>query len=424
MRLLSRYFDPFARNPQLIIVCAMSVFVMSGVGLVAPILSVYANTFSASATLAGMIITLFGVGRLIINLPAGLMSQWCGKRALLIAGTIILVIGAIGAALAQTLTMLVVSRFVQGIGSGIYMTIAQAMMAQIAAPEERGRTMALYQSAILIGTGIGPMVGGMLAGHFGLSAPFWAYAVVCTGAAILAFFLVEPKDVAMENAGQPGERQRKAGVNRKLFMDRTFFFIGLVSFGIFFTRTASQWTLVPLIAATRYDMNIGMIGLLLTVQSLSNFLVLPITGSMVDRFGARPLTIISALIIAASLLMVGFGPSPAWLWAGMVILGIGGGINAPSIVSYAADIAPSQSYGPAMGLLRTWGDAGFVTGPIVVGTLADAGGIGPHGGIVANSLLMTVAGIALLMIGRSASPINEPVIRKPIEETSYARKRA
>ncbi|MEX6509026.1 MFS transporter [Jiella sp. M17.18] len=415
MRFLSGLFIPIIRNPQLGLICAMNVFVMSGVGLVAPILSVYASTFSASATLAGMIITLFGVGRLIVNLPAGFLSQRCGKRVFLMTGPVILVIGAVGAALAGSLTTLIVCRFVQGLGSGIYMTIAQSMMAEISTSQERGRTMALHQSAILVGTAIGPMAGGLIAGRFGLAAPFWAYAVVCVVAAVLAFFITEPP-APSGNSSEDREAThpiRRPG-SRRLFTSRVFTLICVVNFGVFFTRTAAQWQLIPLLASSRFDMHVGMIGLLLTAQSLANFAVLPITGMMVDRFGARPLTIISAIIIAASLVVIAFGTSPLWLWAGMIVLGLGGGLNAPSIAAYATDVAPADSYGPAMGLMRTWGDAGFVLGPILVGSLADFASVGTTGGLLANALLVAAAGIAVLSIGAGS-----PALVSPAETTLF-----
>ncbi len=399
MTFLFRYFGPFAQNPQLALICATSVFVMSGVGLVAPILSMYAATFSASAALAGMIITLFGVGRLLINLPAGLLSRRYGKRALLIAGPVILLVGAIGAALASTLETLVLFRFVQGIGSGIYMTMSQALMAQVAAPNERGRIMSLYQSGLLVGTGLGPMVGGFLAAQFDLTAPFWAYAVVCVIATLLACLVAEPTEPTEPtdtNAASSGDKKPI----RMLFADREFLLICFVNFGVFFTRTASQWQLIPLLATDEDNMSVGTIGLLLTTQALANFIILPISGAMIDRFGAKPISVLSAMTMAAGLLVIAFAPTAIWIWGGMAVLGIGGGLNAPALTSYAADIAPAGTVAPAMGLMRTWGDAGFVLGPIIAGSLVDLSSFGTIGGLLANAVLIAGGGIIMLLLAR------------------------
>lgn len=392
---LTQFFSPLRQYPQLAVMLMLSTFVMSGVGLVSPILSVYAATFSASATMAGMIITLFGIGRLMVNLPAGLLSQRFGQRPLLIVGPAVLVGGSVAAALAGNLDVLLAARFVQGVGSGIYMTVSSAMIATLARSSERGRLMALYQSGILLGTGLGPALGGLIASHFGYTAPFWAYAIVCGIALLIAWFSVEsaaPRDDDMER--QYRTETVRAENTRALIVNPLFLFICLINFGVFFTRTASQWQAIPLLAHDHYGMGVDVIGLALSMLAVMNFLTLPLTGSLIDRYGARVVTIISTLVTAFSLFLIAFADGIFWLWLGMALLGIGGGLNGPSTAAYAAEIAPSRLYGPAMGLLRTWGDAGFVLGPILIGLLADFGSVGSTGGLIVNAVLMAFAGLA------------------------------
>jgi len=398
MEMVLQAFSPLRKRPQLLVMAVLNALVMAGVGLVAPILSVYASSFATSTTMAGMIITLFGIGRLVVNLPAGMLAQRFTHRPLLIAGPAILVVGSIGAALAQDFTLLLICRFVQGIGSGIYMTVSAAAMASYAAPEERGRVMALYQGGIFVGAGLGPAIGGSLAHHFGLTAPFWAYAAVCAIALIVACVSVDApeKDNDEEKAG-PDDPGASFGT-RELFRDPLFLLICIVTFGVFFTRTASQWLIIPLIAHDRYGLGVDVIGLSLTLLAISNFLTLPITGALVDRYGARRLTIISTLVMAASLMVIAFGNSVAWLWAGMALLGLGGGLNGPATGAYAAGAVPRKLYGPAMGLMRTWGDAGFVLGPVLIGLLGDMASAGPAGGLVANAFLLAVSGLAFAFV--------------------------
>ena len=70
-------------------------------GFLAPILSLYACDFSVGTTMVGMIITTFGIGRLLADLPAGVLSQRFGRKPLSCAGPAFIVVGAIGAALAD-----------------------------------------------------------------------------------------------------------------------------------------------------------------------------------------------------------------------------------------------------------------------------------------------------------------------------------
>lgn len=404
LRPSNHFLSPLWRNSQIAVVVALNTFIMSGVGLVSPILSVYAATFSASATMTGMIITLFGVGRLMVNLPAGLLSQRFGHRPLLIAGPLILVVGSVIAALADNLDVLLMARFLQGIGSGIYMTVSSAAIATLAGAGERGRLMALCQGGMLIGAGLGPAVGGALASHFGYAAPFWAYAVVCAVALVIAWSSVDNTANPAEDKVEPPFATDESASARSVLGDPLFLLVCLINFGVFFTRTASQWQAIPLLAHDRYGMGVNMIGLALTMLAAMNFLTLPLSGSLIDRYGARRVTLASTMVTALGLIWIALGDGPHMMWIGMGMLGIGGGLNGPSTAAYAAEIVPIRLYGPAMGLLRTFGDAGFIFGPIVTGFLADAGSIGSAGGLAANALLMAGAGLAFAAVrGRHVS---------------------
>ncbi|AYD04861.1 MFS transporter [Neorhizobium sp. NCHU2750] len=418
MRQIVLFLSPLWRNPQIAAMVVLTTFIMSGVGLVSPILSVYAATFSASATMAGMIITLFGVGRLIINLPAGILSQRFGHRILLMAGPFILVVGSIVAALATNLDVLLLARFVQGIGSGIYMTVSSAAIATLAEPGERGRLMALYQGGMLIGTGLGPAIGGLLASHFGYSAPFWAYALVCIAALFIAWSSVGHDDNVIDTVKQAKPAAAAYTTSLSILRDMPFLLVCIINFGVFFTRTASQWQAIPLLAHQRYAMGVDEIGLALSMLAVMNFVSLPLTGMLVDRYGARRLTFASTIVTAIALVWIGFGDSVHMLWIGVAVLGIGGGLNGPATAAYAAEIVPVRQYGPAMGLMRTFGDAGFVIGPIMIGSLADFGSFGSTGGLLANALLMAIAGLAFLTVGSQRKSRTTPVQAIPTSHDS------
>ena len=89
------FLAPLRTHPQLLPLLILMVLVMSGAGIVSPILSLYAATFSIGTTMIGMIITSFGVGRLLADLPAGVLSQRFGRKPLLMAGPAIIVVGVV-----------------------------------------------------------------------------------------------------------------------------------------------------------------------------------------------------------------------------------------------------------------------------------------------------------------------------------------
>lgn len=374
---------PRLLNLRTILLLLLTGCVMAGNGLVVPMLTIYGQQFSASAALVGMMITIFGIGRMAISLPTGLLARRIGSRSLLVAGNALLMLGAVGAALAHDLPLLLFARLIQGIGSGIYLTAAGIVIAETSRPETRGRFMALYQGAIYTGAGIGPAIGGFLAQGFGITAPFWAYALLSLVAMLVALWFPAPH----ASTRSPEQRPPLLSLLRNLPLVAVF----LLSFATGFTRTAAHWQMVPLLGSTRLNMGFDDIGLVLTVNAFMNVGVLPLSGWLIDRFGARRVTPLAALSFAASLLLIAFDGGLVGFWVGMVLLGITGGFVSPTIGASLVEVAPRALLGPAVGTQRSIGDLGFLLGPILIGTLLDVTGVGPATGLLAIAVVVTGA---------------------------------
>jgi DHA1 family multidrug resistance protein-like MFS transporter len=381
-------------------ILALIVLVMAGNGMVVPMMSLYALQFSVSGALIGMMVTLFGVGRLVANIPAGMASERWGRKPFMCLGPAIIVVGAFGAALADEFGPLLFWRFVQGVGSGVYMTVSATVLVQISKVGQRGRIMALYQGGLLFGVGIGPGIGGFLVAWFGFAAPFWAFGIVALVALFVAVFFFE------EPAGDPLAQEAADAPRpslRGLLFSPSFLFLSLINFGVFFTRTASQWITIPLIGAETFDMPVEVIGLALTLIATANFVMLPIVGPIIDRVGSRFVTICSTVATAVSLAMIAFAQDIATFWAALMLMGIAGAFNGPSVGAALADRMPRGLQGPAMGVQRAIGDAGFVVAPIFVGLIYDATTLGHEGAVWINAILMAVAA-ALFAFGVRREP--------------------
>jgi DHA1 family tetracycline resistance protein-like MFS transporter len=115
-------------------------------------------------------------------------------------------------------------------------------------------------------------------------------------------------------------------------------------------------------------------GILGTVFALMQFLLSPLHGALSDRFGRRPLILISNFGLALDYVLMALAPNLWWLFIGRVI----SGITAASIsVSYAyvADVTPPAQRAARFGMLGVAFGAGFVLGPALGGL---AGAIDPR----------------------------------------------
>jgi DHA1 family tetracycline resistance protein-like MFS transporter len=115
-------------------------------------------------------------------------------------------------------------------------------------------------------------------------------------------------------------------------------------------------------------------GIFGTAWALMQFLFSPLVGSMSDRFGRRPIILLSNFGLGLDYILMALAPNLRWLFVGRVI----SGITAASISTagaYIADVTPPEQRAAKFGLLGAAFGAGFVVGPALGGLL---GGISPR----------------------------------------------
>lgn len=375
--------------PSLLVIVAL---VMVGMGMVAPTLSLYGHSFGVNATQSALIITVFGIGRFLADIPAGIIAERFGRRSLLWGGPAIIAVSSVGAALAQDFTWLIVWRVVQGIGSGLYMTAAAATLADLSAPGTRGRVMALYLGALLAGTSIGPAIGGVIADQWGLAAPFWCWGATTALAALHA--LLNCRETRVTRGGSHAGHFEMIS---EVLSSRNFLLVAGVTFSIFFTRTAANWGMIPLVGQERFGFGVDAMGLAIALVGLGTLVVMPLSGWLCDTHGYRPVILASCTFTALGLMLVAFGSWQLTYWTGILLVGLATGLGGPASNAFAANIAPSERYGPTMGLLRAVGDAGFIIGPVAIGSAMDTAGIGNVEGLMANAALLLAAGFAFVL---------------------------
>ncbi|MET0274276.1 MAG: MFS transporter, partial [Phenylobacterium sp.] len=112
------------------------------------------------------------------------------------------------------------------------------------------------------------------------------------------------------------------------------------------------------------------IGLFSTVWALAQFFGAPILGALSDRFGRRPVLLISLFGLAFDYLLMAFAPTLGWLFIGRVISGLtAAGMAVAS--AYIADVTPPEKRASTFGLIgAAWG-VGFIVGPAIGGFLGD-----------------------------------------------------
>jgi DHA1 family tetracycline resistance protein-like MFS transporter len=113
-------------------------------------------------------------------------------------------------------------------------------------------------------------------------------------------------------------------------------------------------------------------GLLVSLYALMQFIFSPVIGGLSDRFGRRPVILISLLGAAASYILSGFAPALSWLFLGRIIAGITGA-SFSAAGAYVADVTPPAKRAQSFGLVGAVFGLGFILGPALGGALGDVG---------------------------------------------------
>jgi MFS transporter, DHA1 family, multidrug resistance protein len=396
-------------NEHLVAIAISTVLVMAGQGVIAPVLPLFAREFGVGTAVIGLTLSTFALARLIFNVPFGLLSDRYGRRILLVGGPIVTAVGMVGSGFSPTIETLLAWRFVAGAGSSMYMTGAMVYLTDISNEENRGRFVGTNQGALLLGTAVGPAIGGLVAEFWGLRAPFHVVGVAALGAAVYAWArLPETRGlqrheggIAIAGAGHAADGDGRPGWLR-MVRSPDFIAVGFVTFVIFLTRTGSRQTLVPLLGVEQLDLSPGDLGAIFTGMSLVNVVLLTPAAFAADRFGRKRVIVPSMLAHVLGLaLYAQSGSLPMFLLASLA-LSVAASMAGPAPAAYAADIAPANARGLAMGLYRTTGDVGFVIGPPLLGALADATSFA--WGLYANAVLAGAAALVFLVVARESVP--------------------
>jgi len=158
----------------------------------------------------------------------------------------------------------------------------------------------------------------------------------------------------------------------------------------------AQLTHEPISGAARWG------GWLFFSYALMQFVCAPVIGGLSDRFGRRPVLILSLLMLGVDYLITGLAPTIAWLFIGRILSGMAGAAYT-TVNAYIADISPPEKRAANFGLVGAAFGLGFILGPAL------GGFVGEHFGLrapffVAAGLCVANAMFGLLVLKESLAP--------------------
>jgi MFS family permease len=366
-------------------------------GMTAAITPLYATSLGGALALAGVVVSMRGLGQLVMNVPSGLIMGRFGNRKLLLISTFCAIAIALFTGLSNSISLLAICMFLAGSVQSTWSITRVSHVRSIVPPEFRGRAISAIGGAVRIGGFVGPIVGGYIAKFFGFSTVFFVQAGIIGIAAI--FYLIpspEFADTPVESTEKP--LAQVGSILRTHY--KSFLTVGLVAIAFSVLRSARA-TVFPL-WGDAIAIDVAKIGLIVGLSSGVDMLLFIPVGIINDRFGRKWTAVPSLVIMSLALFLLPLtGSFGALLSVGLAI-GFGNGFGSGIVMTLGTDLAPNEGTGPFLGVWFLVSGIGFTLGPLVIGGVAEVLSLGAAS--VITAIIGCLGAAFLLFFVRETRP--------------------
>ena len=314
-----------------------------------PALTVAAQSLQVDAATIRMTISVYIFGLAVGQLVYGPLSDVFGRRPTLLAGLALYTAGGFVSAIAPNVGVLVAARLVQAAGGCAGLLLGRAIVRDTAESNDAVRRLALMSLMTMVGPGLAPLVGGLLAGAFGWRAIF----VLLTALGVLNFCVSWR---LLPETGRPGGRISVGGVARDyralLGSPRFLGFAfggGCATTSFYGFIAAAPFIFINELHRPIHEVGVYL-GLLVVGVSLGNILA----SRLVGRFTIERLLMAGNLVSLAAAIVVltallAWQPGAIAIEVLMIVYCVGAGLCSPAASTLSISVDPRLT-GSAAGL--------------------------------------------------------------------------
>jgi MFS transporter, DHA1 family, tetracycline resistance protein len=343
-----------------------------GFGMVVPLLPFYAHDLAPHYSeqtvnlLIGIIIGAYSFAQFFFTPLLGRLSDRVGRRPVLLFSVICTALAFLCLGFAKTLWMLLAARLFDGATGGNIST-AQAYIADITTPENRAKGMGLIGAGFGLGFILGPGLGALLSGRYGMSVPFFfAAGLALTNSILIYFFLPESLKDKRETSLNLGDHFREIGKslgNPVLRNPVMILFIGTLAFGIF-------QPLFPLFAKVQYGYDQSNVGYLFVFSGVIGVIIQGgLIGRLTKKTSEATLLMGGQVMLIMGYLILPFTAPLLPLLGILGMLSVGTGLTSSLLPTLVSKRAASNEQGSVLGITQAAGSLARSIGPVLGGLM-------------------------------------------------------
>ena len=339
---------------------------VTGVGIVIPLLPIYAHELGASGFYIGMIFGSFSLARTFFLPYFGRLSDRRGRKPLIVPALLAYAAISLGFIVFTDINALIFLRFLQGIASAMLMPIIQAYIGDITPPGKEGFTMGLFNMSMFSGLSIGPFLGGVIHDRFSLQTSFASMGLLALIGFFLCLLLLPPT-----------QSEKGILVSEHPFSWKTLVYDWYVA-GLFTFRLAYLfcvgiiWGFIPLYADRQFAASSSLIGILIMLGVFVSGLIHIPMGYLADRISKKLMVVIGGLTVSYAIHSFGWADQALGLILASIFFGLGGGISMPALTAMVVVKGRRiNAMGSIMALMTMAHSLGMLSGALVGGMMMD-----------------------------------------------------
>ncbi|MFP5367306.1 MAG: MFS transporter [Actinomycetes bacterium] len=382
--------EPFSLRKIAVGAYGPSLLYGTATGSIVPVIVLSATERGANAATAALILTLTGIGSLVTNVPATLVTSRFGERWSLVAASLWCSLAMVLALAARDLAVFAAAIFMVGMAGAVFGLARQSYLTEAVPVHFRARALSTLGGVTRIGVFIGPFAGALAMSFLGLDGAYWVGAVATVLAAVLSLRVPEPGGRRVPAA--PGAAATAAPTLRMIFRDHARVF-GTVGVGVLLIAAvrATRQAVLPL-WAQQIGLDPTTTALIYGVSGAIDMLIFYPAGKVMDVYGRRWVAVPCMLIMGTALLLLPLTRDALGLLAVALLIGFGNGIGSGIVMTLGADFSPSPGRPQFLGIWRLLTDIGTMAGPGTVSAVTAAatlaGGIWTTGALGLLGALM------------------------------------
>ncbi|MET4004342.1 MFS family permease [Arthrobacter sp. UYCu511] len=383
-----------------------------GEGAILPVIPLSSIGMGSSLAGAALVVSLIGIGSLISNIPASILTARFGERVGMLGAALLSLSAMLICVFARELWLFAAGVFLIGAAAAVFNLARQSYLTEAVPPMLRARAMSTLGGIGRIGLFAGPFIGALVIHLVGLSGAYWVAAVAVAAAGGVAWGLpdlVSPASTAPGGTapaipgpggpapgepapGGPARRGPQPTVASLLVAHRRVFLT--VGIGVLLVSAvrSSRQVVLPLWADS-LGLNPATTSLIYGLSGAIDMLVFYPAGKIMDKKGRAAVAVPSMALMGLALLLMPLTTGAATLMLAGLLIGFGNGIGSGLVMTLGADYSPRRGRARFLGIWRFLADSGGSSGPAILAGLTAA--VSLSFGIAASGLLGLAAAAVL-----------------------------